>query len=68
MAETQVEAIEAESITEGRALVPGREWRSRGRSFPVDVAVSVEPKASSKWLISLAVAVVEAKSVEGCAS
>jgi len=33
--------------------------------LPIDVAVSVEPKASSKWLISLAVAVVEVKICRG---
>ena len=35
------------------------------KSFPIDVAVSVEPNASSKCLISLAVAVVEVRICRG---
>ena len=36
-----------------------------GESLPIDVAVSVEPQASSKCLISPAVAVVEVKICRG---
>jgi hypothetical protein len=44
-----------------RALVPG----SSGKSLPIDVAVGVAPKASSKCLIFLAVAVVAVKICRG---